>query len=144
MGDTPAFGVRFHPYRALVVVRDPEPGGDPPERVRVYSLALELAARIYAVIEHADTERYFLRDQLDRKSASVPQLIAQGLATADMVTRRALYVRARQAVTDCAAILDIRIPRATVARGLLDPARAISNTLVDELLPLTVPPPRVR
>jgi hypothetical protein len=49
----------------------------------------------YAVSISADgntaTERYYLRDQLDRKSAIIPQLVAQGLAIADMQARRALY-----------------------------------------------------
>jgi hypothetical protein len=99
---------------------------------------------VFVVIERAaEAERYFLRDQLDRKSAIIPQLIAQGLAIADMAARRALYTRARQALTDCAAILDMLIERRSVARDALDPARALAFALLDELLELTAPPPRV-
>ena len=169
---TPRFGIRFTLYRAPAASRPPPLSGapreaaghpfrDPPvgfvpcprpepvvppvchKRVRIYALALELASRIYAVIEGAEAERYFLRDQLDRKSAIVPQLIAQGLAIADMQARRALYLRARQAVTDCAAILDMLIDRATVPVDVLAPARGLAIALIDELLPLTVPPSRV-
>jgi hypothetical protein len=113
------------------------------DRVKIYALALELATRIHAVIDRADAERFFLRDQLDRKSAMIPQLIAQGLATADMKARRALYLRAREVLTDCAALLDMLIHRATVVLDELEPARTLALALIDELLPLTVPPSRV-
>jgi len=139
------FGVSFKkPHRAQPA-RPPE-HGEPArhDRVRIYALALELASRIYVVIERADAERYFLRDQLDRKSAVIPQLIAQGLATPDMAARRALYVRARATLTDCATILDMLIERATVPLDALEPPRALALALLDELLPLTIPPPRTR
>jgi four helix bundle protein len=113
------------------------------DRVPIYQAALELASRIYALVDRADAERYFLRDQLDRKSALIPQLIAQGLATADMKARRALYMRARESLTDCAALLDLLSHRATVALDDLAPARALALTLIDDLLPLTVPPSRI-
>ncbi len=114
------------------------------DRVPIYARALELATRVHAVVEATDAERYFVRDQLDRKSAVVPQLIAQGLATAEMTARRALYVRAREALTDCATLLDMLIHRATAELEDLEPARALALALLDELLPLTVPPLRTR
>lgn len=141
MADTPAFGVRFHPYRPLVVVREAEPAEGEP--VRVYQLALELASRAYRVLERAESERYFLRDQLDRKTAVVPQLVAQALALADMAARRANYQRAREIVTDCAAILDVLLHRDTIPRELLEAARVTASALLDELAALVVPPPRV-
>jgi hypothetical protein len=73
----------------------------------------------------------------------VPQLIAQGLAVAAMPVRRALYLRAREALTDCAAILDMLGARRSVEPALLEPARALALALLDKLLELTVPPPRV-
>ena len=112
-------------------------------RIDLYQQALGFASRVFTVIELAETERYFLRDQLDRKSAIIPQLVAQGLATADMQARRALYQRAREALTDCAAILDILSERGTVEPEALEPARALALALVEKLLALTVPPPRV-
>jgi hypothetical protein len=144
MGDTPAFGVRFHPYRPLAVVRAPEPEPAPePGRVPIYELGLALASRCYAVLEHAEAERYFLRDQLERKSATVPQLVAQGLATADMTARRALYQRARMATTDCTTLLDLLAARPAIPRDALEAARAAATQLVDALLPLTVPPAKI-
>jgi hypothetical protein len=151
MGDRRRFGIRF--------TRSPEDSAPPPEpednpagavpaerhdRVPVYQLALVFTARVHVVIERAgEGERYFLRDQLDRKSAIVPQLIAQGLAVAAMPVRRALYLRAREALTDCAAILDMLGARRSVEPALLEPARALALALLDKLLELTVPPPRV-
>jgi four helix bundle protein len=149
MADTPPF-IRFK-YRPTdedlpVAAPEPAPEPDAPERhdrIELYQQALELASRVFTVIELAETERYYLRDQLDRKSAIIPQLVAQGLATAGMQARRALYQRAREAVTDCAAILDILAERGTAPPEALQPARALALVLVDKLLALTVPPPRV-
>lgn len=149
MVDTPPFGIRFKnlPSNEQVPVSEPasgrKDGARRHDRVDVYQQALELAARAYLVLEHAEAERFYLRDQLDRKSAVIPQLIAQGLATADMPLRRAFYLRARQALTDCAAILDILLERGIVERAVLEPARALALALLDKLLELTVPPPKV-
>jgi hypothetical protein len=135
------FGIQFtRPPRVA-----PEPATvERHDRVPVYQLALVFTAHAHVVIDRAaEAERYFLRDQLDRKSAIVPQLIAQGLALADMPARRALYVRARQSLTDCAAILDMLGARKSVEPALLEPARALALALIDKLLELTASPPRV-
>ena len=150
MADTSPFGIRFHVRPAdeeLPAPAQPRPeigSAERHDRVSVYQQALAFTAHVFAVIElAADAERYFLRDQLDRKSASIPQLVAQGLAIPDMAQRRALYVRARQALTDCAAILDMLIERRSVTLEVLEPARALALELLDELLALAIPPPRV-
>jgi four helix bundle protein len=148
MADTPPFAIRF---KVRPADKDPDaPGATPApgapvaeDRVAIYQDALAFAARVYTVIELAETERYYLRDQLDRKSALVPQLIAQGLATADMRARRALYQRARQATTDCATILDMLGERGTIEPEALGPARALAQAVLAQLLALTVAPPRV-
>jgi four helix bundle protein len=114
------------------------------ERVPVYQQALDAAARIFTVIElAADVERYYLRDQLDRKSTAVPQLVAQGLATDNMPQRRTLLSRARRMVTDCAAILDMLGERGTVEADALAAARASVETLLATLQDLVTPPPKV-
>src|SRR5215510_7408788 len=98
MPDTPPFGIRFkhRPTDEHQPAATRNPGPAPGEAVRhdrvpIYHRAVELAACAHTVIERAETERFFLRDQLDRKSSLMPQLIAQGLATADMAARRELY-----------------------------------------------------
>jgi hypothetical protein len=145
MADTPPFGIRFtHPYRPLVVER--APAGDETardDRVPVYRRAVELAARAHAVIERAETERFFLRDQLDRKASLIPQLIAQGLALAEMPARRALFRHARRALTDCITILDMLIERGSAPLDAVDGARALARALGEELIALTVEPPRM-
>ena len=115
-----------------------------PERVPVYQKALDFAARIFTVIElAAHVERFFLRDQLDRKSTTVPQLVAQGLATDNMPERRTLLGRARRMVTDCAAILDMLAERGTVETEALEAARASTAGLSSVLQDLITPPPKV-
>ena len=145
MADTPPFGIRFaHPYRPLAVERAPT--GDAvanDDRVPVYRRAVDLAARAHAVIERAESERFFLRDQLDRKSSLIPQLIAQGLAIAEMPARRALFRHARRALTDCIAILDMLIERGSAPLDAVDGARTLARALGEELLALTVEPPKV-
>jgi 23S rRNA-intervening sequence protein len=121
-----------HPYRPLLV-----------EVVRfdVYELALELSKSVFAVIEAAELERFFIRDALDRKSTAVPVLVRQGLNTANMHERRIAYDRARKAALECATLLDVLGQRGTIADKLLAPAQAAATLLVDKLTPLTVPPP---
>ena len=152
MADTPRFGIRFKGQPANDDQLDPAPHraghGDTVaarrDRVPIYSRALELAAAAHAVIDLAEAERFFLRDQLDRKSSLIPQLIAQGLATVDMSARRALFRQARLALTDCATIFDLMLERGSVRGDLLGDARTLALGLLDQLLPLTVEPPKVR
>src|SRR5215470_1359467 len=141
MADTPRFGIRFKPpgdeHRAAEA-REPsaEPG------MPIYRRAVELAALAHQVIERAETERFFLRDQLDRKSSLVPQLIAQGLAIAEMPARRALFRHARRALTDCIAILDLLVARGSAPLDAVDGTRTLARALGEELIALTVEPPR--
>ena len=113
------------------------------DRIELYKLALELSARVFTVVELAEVERYYIRDQLERKSTIVPQLVAQALARADMAARRALYVRARQMTTDCLAILDVLNERGTVEPEAVAAARAVAVAIAGQLDELTVPPPLV-
>jgi DNA gyrase B/23S rRNA-intervening sequence protein len=123
-------------HRAIAPREPVEPG------VPIYRRALELAALAHHVIERADAERFFLRDQLDRKSSMIPQLIAQGLAIADMAARRQLFRHARRALTDCATIFDLLIERDSAPSDLVAAARAGTQAVLDELGELTVEPPK--
>src|SRR5215212_8866845 len=115
MAAPPRFAVTFRPGRQA---SSPEP--------ETYQLALELTARVFTVIELAEVERYFLRDQLDRRSTAVPVLIGQALGTAVMADRRTLYDRARRATRDCLAVLDILSQRGTVEPEALEAARSVA------------------
>jgi len=150
MPDTPRFGVRFkyRPTDEHLEIPARRPRSERGEivrhdRVPVYHRAVELAARAHAVIELAADERFFLRDQLDRKSSLIPQLIAQGMAITDMAARRALLRQARRALTDCAAILDMLIERGSAPRDPVEHARGLALALLEELLALTVEPPKL-
>src|SRR5215470_4973556 len=141
MADTPRFGIRFKPpgdeHRAAEA-REPsaEPG------MPIYRRAVELAALAHQVIERAEAERFFLRDQLDRKSSMVPQLIAQGLAVADMAARRQLFRHARRALTDCVTIFDLLVERGSAPHEAVAPARTVARVLLDELGELIIEPPK--
>jgi hypothetical protein len=143
MDDHP-FRVRFRARPSDDAEEHAGPPSEDPARTVVYRQALAFTARALEITELACAERFHLRDQLDRKASLVPQLIAQGLATADMFARRALYVRAREVVTDCAALLDIVAERGIIGPDQLAPAAALAAALLDTLAPLTVPPQRVR
>jgi len=126
-------GETEHPYRPT-----------PQARTEAYQLALELAALLYKVVELAEAERYFLRDQLDKTSTVIPVMIAQGLATAEMHERRKLYRRARKAAVDCVAILDVLGERNTVEPQAIEAARVVAVMLAENLETLTIAPPKVR
>ena len=128
MADPTPFAIRIRP--------------DPAKR-RLYDDAIELSVRIYLVIELATNERYFLRDQLDRKGSAIPQLVAQALSTGDLTARRALYVRARQLVIDCMAIFDILNGRRSVEPEAIASARQVGKTLLLALADHSLPPLRV-
>src|SRR5258705_7415340 len=104
-----------------------------------YQIALDFTARVFTVIELAEgVERYFLRDQLDRRSTSIPVLVSQALGTAVMTDRRAIYVRARRATRDCLAVLDILAQRGTVEPEVLAAAIAVAKALIDRCNALTI------
>jgi len=128
MADSSPFAIRFRKERGTL---------------RLYEDAIELSARIYLVIELATNERYFLRDQLDRKATAIPQLVAQALSTSDMAERRTLYVRARQLVIDVMAILDMLDGRRSVEPEAIATARGIGKAMLVALAEHSAPPPRV-
>jgi hypothetical protein len=142
MPDTPRFGIRFKPPSLAPADADATRADAEPASVPIYRRAVELAARAHEVIEAAAAERFFLRDQLDRKSSMVPQLIAQGLAVADMTARRQLFRHARRALTDCTAILDMLVERGSAPREAVAGARGLASALLDDLLALTATPPK--
>lgn len=127
------------------VVRFRTPSRPPSDRPEIYQLALRLSSEVYAVVELvAGVERFFLRDQLDRKSTVIPQLVKQGLGCESMVERRALYAKAKRVALDCLAVLDVLGQRGTIEPQALTAARNTAQALVDALGPLTVPPPLTR
>jgi hypothetical protein len=147
MPDAPRFGVRFknrESYRQLVQDKLPERGqAERHDRVPVYRRAVEFAALAHTVSELAQTERFFLRDQLERKASQVPQLIAHGMMTAEMPARRDLLRQARIALTDSATIFDMLLERASGPRETVEHARERALALLEELHALTVEPAKV-
>jgi hypothetical protein len=129
---TPVVAVKPTPKPAAVA--------DPGEMIPIYTRALELASLAFAIIERYDSERYYIRDQLDRKSTDVPQLVSRALATTEMAKRRDLYTQARFLAGDISSILDMLASRKTIDREALEPARALARVLGAELAELAVPP----
>jgi hypothetical protein len=111
------------------------------DRVLAYQLALKLSQQLFVVIELAEgTERIYLRDTLDKRSTTIPQLVAKALSTPEMVRRRGLFENARIYATECEAILDVLVRRGSVEEDALAPALASCRELRDHLATLTVPP----
>jgi hypothetical protein len=121
MADDPPAFIRFHTTEM---------------RVEIYQLALELAARLYTVVELAELERYYLRDALDKKSTAIPVLIARGLAVSG-AERREHFAHARRIVTDCAAILDTLRERGTIEAEAIGPARTLVSAMLQKLDAMT-------
>jgi hypothetical protein len=127
------------------VVRFRTPSRPPSDRVEIYELALKLSSEVYTVVELvAGVERFFLRDQLDRKSTVIPQLVKQGMGCESMVERRAVYTKAKRVTLDCLAVLDVLGERGTIEVQALKAAHSTAQALVDALAPLIVPPPLTR
>jgi hypothetical protein len=113
------------------------------ERIELLALSHQLSTEVYVVVERVGgAERSFLRDQLDRKSTVVGQLVKQGLACESAVERRMVFTKARRVVLDCVAVLDEL--GQTFEPALVVGARRTAQVLVDALAPLTVPPPLTR
>jgi hypothetical protein len=108
------------------------------DRILAYQLALKLSQQLYVVIELA--EGTFARQALDKRSSTIPQLVAKALSTSEMVRRRGLFENARIYATECEAILDTLATRGTVDEGALGPALASCRELRDHLAAFTVPP----
>ncbi len=109
-----------------------------PARAEIYDLSVKLSNDIDSVVQQV-ASGFFLRDQLDRKSTKVPQLIQQGLRCDSLVERRVVYASARRVTQDCLAVLNAL--GNTVEPAALTAAQASARALIDALGPLTVPPP---
>ncbi len=126
----------------MSVARFKAPPPPPSSRAEIYDLSVKLSSDVSSVVQRvASGERFFLRDQLDRKSTTVPQLIQQGLRCDSLVERRAVFASARRVTQDCLAVLDALGQRNTVEPAALTAAQASARALIDALGPLTVPPP---
>lgn len=110
----------------------------PPPGIDVYELACRLATEVDLVVQRiTEGPRSFLRDQLARKSATVPPLIRQAMECESQVERRAVYGHACRVTQDCAAMLD------DLGRGaptVVEAARGTARALIEALGPLATPP----
>jgi hypothetical protein len=118
----------------------PERDADPLASIPVYRRALELSAALYAIVELAADERYFMRDMLDKKSTAVPLAIAQAFRLEEMAARRELFRAASNSAKDCKALLDVLGQRGTIAPDALARASEVVCALIDELVPYTIEP----
>lgn len=109
----------------------------------IYELAIRLKAEVLEVVGLvAGVERTFLRDQLDRKSTSVPLLVKQAAGSESLVEQRAVYAKARRVTQDCLAVLDELV--GSIEPTILRAAQHTAQALIDALGPLSVPPPLTR
>jgi hypothetical protein len=117
---------------------------DPPRPPgTAYQLALDFTAAIHTIIELADTERYFVKDALDKKAVQIATGMAQAANDPTMSGRRAQYKSMQFAVVECGALLDIVARRGTVEAELLEPARKLASELIEKLEVLSTPAQRV-
>lgn len=137
MGDEPPFRkFRRAPTGTEPPATRPEPRNE--DRVLAYQLALKLSQQLYVVIELA--EGTFARQALDKRSTTIPQLVAKALSTSENVRSRGLFENARIFATECEAILDSLATGGAVEDAALGPARASCREFRDHVAALTVPP----
>lgn len=117
---------------SFITIRTPEKAADA-TRSDLYQLSLELTAHLHRVTEAAATERYHLKEKLDRLGTMVAMTLSQLEELPTTSARSAAQRKARQAATECRAILDIVQQRNTVDAAILEPARAAVAELLTRL-----------
>lgn len=111
------------------------------QKILAYQLALSLGQQLCVVIEMTEgVERVYLHDTLDKRSASIAQLVERALATPHLVQRRGLLENARIYATECEAILDVLAQRGSLEPEALEPAVRVCRELRSYLAELAVPP----
>lgn len=116
----------------------------PGDGLDLYQLALQVLSEVLAVVElMGGPERSFLRDQLDRKSVTIPPLVKQGRLCESLVERRAVFMKAKRVAQDCMAVLTALGQGPSDAPALVS-AQNTLQLLIEALGPLSVPPPLTR
>jgi four helix bundle protein len=77
------------------------------EKLDVYGVALDFAARANGIVEGLPRGRGYLADQLQRAALSIVLNIAEGAGKYSGDDKAAFYARARGSTTECAAVLDV-------------------------------------
>ena len=77
------------------------------EKLDVYQLAIEFAARADAIVEGLPRGRGYLANQLQRAALSIVLNIAEGAGKYSFADKACFYTRARGSTTECAAVLDV-------------------------------------
>jgi four helix bundle protein len=107
-----------------------------PDRLDVYRVAREFdafAARLLPRRGHAG-----LRDQLERASSSICLNIAEGCGRFARPEKAHFYLIARGSAMECAAILDISLPRGLVTAAAHRHGRGLLARIVQMLTRLTL------
>jgi hypothetical protein len=136
MGDEPFRKFRRAPTGTEPPALRPEPRNE--DRILAYQLALKLSQQLVVVVELS--EGSFARDSLDKRSRTIPQLVAKALTTSEMVRSRGLFENARIFATECEAILETLALVGTIEDEALALACASCREFRDHLTALTVPP----
>jgi hypothetical protein len=138
----PAPAVRAMPENAYGVI-DQKLLDDPPRPPgTAYQMALDFTVAVHHIVELADTERYHLKDVLDKKAVQIATGMAQAANDPMMSGRRASYKAMQIAVVECGALLDVVARRGTVEPDLIEPARKLASDLIEKLEVLSTPPRR--
>jgi four helix bundle protein len=84
------------------------------ERLQVYQVALDFFDLADEIVEHLPRGRGHLADQLTRASLSIVNNIAEGPGKFSKGDKRRYYLSAMGSSTECAAMLDVCLPRKLV------------------------------
>ena len=84
------------------------------EKLEVYQKSVDFADRISGFTESFPKGKYYLADQLNRASLSIPANVAEGNGRFLPKDRRNFFIIARGSVLECLPLLDIAKRRALV------------------------------
>lgn len=106
------------------------------DKLEVYQLALEFAARADVLIDSFPRGRGYLADQLQRAALSIVLNIAEGAGRFSPADKASFYTRSRASATESAAVLDVCVKCKVLTAPLADQNKALLDRIAQMLTKL--------
>jgi len=106
------------------------------EKLEVYQLSLEFAARADELIDALPRGRGYLADQLRRAALSIVLNIAEGAGRFSPADKAVFYTRSRASATESAAVFDVCVKFKLVPPAIADQLKGILDRIAQMLTKL--------